>query len=497
MNLSLIELEAVVEELERELLSGQIQEFRQPSRSSIWMAVRAPGKSLSVLLETARQRARVHLVEMRTSTLTPPPAFVSHLRAHLENARVIAVDMPWPDRVVVFRCQRGDVQLSLVLECSSHHPNLFITDWAGNIHLALQPSASKERSLLPGERYEPPLPSPGREVRREGGGAASMVNRVGDADSPSAVLAAHFATLDSDEAFQVQHRHRLQAVGRELRRARRALASVQRDLARASEWQSHQRRGELLKASYALLRPGMTSVDVVDYWDPGQRIVTMELDPAQSPQESVERSFKQARKGKRGAEIAAARQRELEARAGRLEELSEELQAVADMAALKLLDKRLLQVSPRLRRALEVVPVGGRRKAQAAPRLPYREYMAQTGRPIRVGRGDRDNHALTFQHAAPNDVWLHVRGFSGSHVVLPLARGQEPDGETLLDAAYLAIHYSRAPDEGFNEVMWTRRKHVRAVKQGAPGKVIVQQEKNLAVEVDLARLKALLSRRER
>jgi hypothetical protein len=62
----------------------------------------------------------------------------------------------------------------------------------------------------------------------------------------------------------------------------------------------------------------MTSVDVVDYWDPGQRIVTMELDPAQSPQESVERSFKQARKGKRGAEIAAARQRELEARAGRL-----------------------------------------------------------------------------------------------------------------------------------------------------------------------------------
>ncbi len=488
MNLSLIELEAVVGELERVLISGQIQEIRQPSETAIWMAIRTSGQSSHLLLETARQRARLHLVEERTTTLNPPPAFVSHLRAHLENARVMAVDMPWPDRVVVIRCQRGEVQLALVLECSSHHPNLFVTDWEGNIQLALLPSDSKRRSLLPGEKYEPPLPGPVK-VRE--------VSRIGEGLSPSAVLAGHFTTLDSDVALEQQRRHRVQAVGKELRRTRRALTSVRRDLARANKWEVHQRRGELLKANYASLRPGLTVVEVVDYWDPQQPVLTIDLDPAKSAQESVEHAFKLARKGKRGAVIAAKREQELEVSARRLEELKAALEEAPDIDALGLLDKRLLQESPRLRRALEVAPAGGRRKAQTAPRLPYREFIAKTGRPIRVGRGARDNHSLTFQHAAPHDVWLHVRGFSGSHVVMPLARGQEPDRESLLDAAYLAVHYSRAPDEGFNEVMWTRRKHVRAVKKGAPGQVIVQQEKNLAVEVDPARLKALLTHRER
>ncbi len=487
MNLSLKELEAVVRELERDLVSGQIQEFRQPSESAVWMAVRSRGKSTSVLFETARQRARIHLVDARSTTLTPPPAFVSHLRAHLVNSRVIAVDMPWPDRIVVVRCQRQDVQLSLVLECSSHHPNLFITDWEGSIQLALRPSDSKRRALQPGQVYEPPPLGPG---------GSGSTDRVGDALSPSAALAAHFSAAEAVEAREQFRRHRIQILRKEVRRTERALAKVRQDLVRAGEWESHQRRGELLKANFALLRPGTVVADVVDYWDPEQQVVCVKLDPARSPQDNVERCFKMARKGKRGAVVAETRLRELEKAVHSLGALLSDIEQAPDVAALELLDEALSKVSPRVRRALEPRASRGRR-SRAEPRLPYREFLAQTGRPIRVGRGAKDNHSLTFQHAAPHDVWLHVRGFSGSHVVVPLARGQEPDRETLLEAAYLAIHYSQAPDDGFNEVIWTRRKYVHAVKKGAPGQVIAQQEKNLAVEANQVRLAAILRRRER
>lgn len=488
MNLSLTELEAVVQELERDLVLGQIQELRQPSTTAIWLAVRGAGRTVNVFLETARERARIHAVEARSTTLNPPPAFVSYLRAHLENARVVAVDMPWPDRVVVIRCQRGDAQRALVLECSGHHANLFITDWEGKIQMALKYSDSKRRELVHGTTYQPPFPGPKRE---------KTVDRIAQGLSPSVALAAHFATLDADDALDLGRRERAQALRRELRRVERALAGVRRDLARAVEWESHERQGELLKANYNLLRPGMTTVEVVDYWDPEQRVLTVGLDPARSPQANIERCFQRARKGKRGAGVAAARERELAASADQLSALLETVEGAVDLVALEAMDEQLQGFSPRLRKALELKGSGGRRRAQSGPRLPYREYTAQSGRAIRVGRGDRDNHSLTFQHTAPHDVWLHVRGFSGSHVVLPLSRGQAPDKESLLDAAYLAIHYSRAPDEGFNEVMWTRRKYVSAVKKGAPGQVIVQQEKNLAVQADPVRLAALLRRRER
>ena len=54
--------------------------------------------------------------------------------------------------------------------------------------------------------------------------------------------------------------------------------------------------------------------------------------------------------------------------------------------------------------------------------------MASKGRPYKtvpvegfdvlVGKGDVENDRLTFEVAAPDDLWLHVAGFSGSHVVV-------------------------------------------------------------------------------
>jgi len=128
-------------------------------------------------------------------------------------------------------------------------------------------------------------------------------------------------------------------------------------------------------------------------------------------------------------------------------------------------------------------------------RRPYREFLSASGRAILVGRGGPDNHALTFQHASPHDVWLHARGFPGSHVVIPLHRRQEPDHETLTDAAHLAVHFSKAPGRGFSEVMWTRRKHVRAIRKGRPGQVTVHDDSNLAFEFDDERLARLLRTR--
>ena len=37
---------------------------------------------------------------------------------------------------------------------------------------------------------------------------------------------------------------------------------------------------------------------------------------------------------------------------------------------------------------------------------------------VLVGKGDRENDALTFGEAEPHDFWLHVAGPAGSHVII-------------------------------------------------------------------------------
>jgi len=49
---------------------------------------------------------------------------------------------------------------------------------------------------------------------------------------------------------------------------------------------------------------------------------------------------------------------------------------------------------------------------------PYRTIVVD-GHEILVGRGDQENDVLTFEIAAPEDLWLHVAGgVAGSHVVV-------------------------------------------------------------------------------
>jgi len=91
---------------------------------------------------------------------------------------------------------------------------------------------------------------------------------------------------------------------------------------------------------------------------------------------------------------------------------------------------------------------------------------------------------------------MHARGVSGAHVVVPLDRGQEVGQETLLDAAHLALHFSRVAGEPRGEVAWTRARLVKRVKGGAPGQVTYTGEKVLSVRVEPARLERLLRSRE-
>ena len=65
--------------------------------------------------------------------------------------------------------------------------------------------------------------------------------------------------------------------------------------------------------------------------------------------------------------------------------------------------------------------------------------------------------------------------------------------ETLLDAAALAAHFSKARGRGSVEVIYTPRKFVRKPKGMKPGAVTVERSKSVRVQPDAERLGRVLA----
>jgi predicted ribosome quality control (RQC) complex YloA/Tae2 family protein len=104
------------------------------------------------------------------------------------------------------------------------------------------------------------------------------------------------------------------------------------------------------------------------------------------------------------------------------------------------------------------------------------EYTVPPGWIVLAGRNDADNDYLSLRMAAPNDWWFHVRGLPGSHVILRVPSGQEPDRNILKMAAAIAAYHSKARQGGVVPVSATRARYVTKPRGAKPGTVQIRKE---------------------
>ncbi len=277
------------------------------------------------------------------------------------------------------------------------------------------------------------------------------------------------------------------AAGRALRaardktaRARRALAKDRRELGDPA----HLRRmGEILLAHLAHVPRSAQSVELADPYADGASCV-IPLDPRRSPAGNAEAYFQAARRAARAREQLAAREREIaerEAHIGaameRLAECRDVPALVAELASQGLVPSDLEAPDP-------AGPAAVARRGGKPERLPYRSYPLGNGWEIRVGRSAADNDVLTHELAHPRDLWLHVHGASGSHVILRRSDGAHapPPAVMVSRAASAAAYFSEARHSRLVPVTVTERRYVRRPRRSPPGTAVCLREKTVMAE---------------
>ncbi|RME81413.1 MAG: DUF814 domain-containing protein, partial [Planctomycetota bacterium] len=123
----------------------------------------------------------------------------------------------------------------------------------------------------------------------------------------------------------------------------------------------------------------------------------------------------------------------------------------------------------------------------------YRTFCSQDHWKLLVGKKDKDNDFLTFRIAKGRDYFFHVENTPGSHVIaVNPGRATFIPQETLLDAATLALYYSKKRGKPGGRVLYAPCKNLKKPKGAAPGKVVVANPKSLEITFDEKRLKRLL-----
>ena len=163
MPLDAICLRAVLHELRPQLISARIDKVQQPARDQIVLLLRG---NLRLLLNAGANQPRIQLTNILRDNPAQPPMFCMLLRKHLVGARVLAIEQPDLERMVILTLQCTDEfgeisQKQLVLECMGRRSNLVLLDAQGRIVECLRrvdADLSTARQLLPGLFYRLPTP---------------------------------------------------------------------------------------------------------------------------------------------------------------------------------------------------------------------------------------------------------------------------------------------------------------------------------------------------
>lgn len=287
----------------------------------------------------------------------------------------------------------------------------------------------------------------------------------------SAAMAAYFGAPVKEQAYTAGKKPVAAQIEAAHKRVQRKLAALDRESATAQDIELLRKQAELLLAYGPTIRSGQNFFQA--QYDPGGPMLGIDIDPTLTPVENANRYFERYDKAKRAAADIPALHEAAEREAAYLAQLATDLDLAESWPEIDAVREQLQQAG---------YWQGQKTRVPKSGKPGIRRLTTADGFVILVGRNAEQNHALVTEKSKPGDLWLHVRGRPGSHVIVRNDGRAIPE-EVIQRAAELAALYSAGRGEASVDVDVTDRRYVRPVKGGRPGQVTYKNERVVTVTV--------------
>lgn len=440
-----------------------------------WVMYRSDVGRWTLYTEIGTPNARMHMLtdalsatqERKTLKLQ---RFVQFCRKHVEGSVVRKASQVPFDRMIVMELDNHGESMRMYFRFySGSQANIIVTDKDGVIMdlLFRRPG----RNEVSGQPLV--LPPPEEAPRK----AFSVRPRTGG--SFNSQIETEYGRKSNEDSVENLTERIVQRRDKELKGLENTMKALAEKARGNAGYEAYRLEGDLLSCNIQLIRPHQDSVTVIDYTTGEKR--TIPINPALSASGNAQAYYTKYQKAKGTWENCRS---EYENAVQKFEEETERYRRLLEPAD----DQRVM--IRRLQKELSEL-TADKPTVKETPGLQFKSGSFL----LIVGRSAKENDELLRHYAKGYDWWMHTRDYPGGYVFIKGMKGKSVPLDVLLDAANLAVVFSKAKGQRHVDLYYTQVKYLRRAKDGPVGLVLPSQEKNFPVTVDDARVKRLLSPR--
>lgn len=253
-------------------------------------------------------------------------------------------------------------------------------------------------------------------------------------------------------------------INSKIKKAEAYIRKASQKLDKLEKSSNYQNLGDLIMANLHRISPHSNEIELVDFYT--NLPVTIPLKSSLSPQLNAEKYYKKAKNQQLEIDTLV---RNIENKYQHKEVLMSELNELENAVSLKHISKK--------------------KNKEPEGNEPFYHTYSFKGYQILVGKNAKRNDQLTFQVAKKDDLFLHAKDTSGSHVIIKKKSNQNFPESVIERAASMAAYYSKNKNEALSCVLYTPKKYVRKAKSSPAGAVIVTREKVILVKPEIPKIR--------
>lgn len=289
--------------------------------------------------------------------------------------------------------------------------------------------------------------------------------------SISELLDKYYYEKDQKDRITQRSQNMRHTISANLKRAKNKLQKQKEEMLESANREAYKVYADLISSNIHKISKGLKEIKLENFYD-NMNEISVPLDQKLSAVQNAQKYYKRYQKMKQREIVLEKQIENTEDEINYLELVSDAIDRTDDVKNLdeiyfELIKNNYIKKDKKIK---------NKPKKIAIHSIDYDDTSK-----VYYGKNNLQNEYITFKVADKNDVWMHVKGFPGSHVVIK--SGGYPNDELLVFAAKIAAKNSKAKDSNKVDVDFTTRKNVKKHPSGKTGLVNYVNFKTITVDL--------------
>lgn len=289
--------------------------------------------------------------------------------------------------------------------------------------------------------------------------------------SISELLDKYYYEKDQKDRIAQRSQNMRHTISANLKRAKNKLQKQKEEMLESANRETYKVYADLISSNIHKISKGLKEIKLENFYD-NMNEISVPLDQKLSAVQNAQKYYKRYQKMKQREIVLEKQIENTEDEINYLELVSDAIDRTDDVKNLdeiyfELIKNNYIKKDKKIK---------NKPKKIAIHSIDYDDTSK-----VYYGKNNLQNEYITFKVADKNDVWMHVKGFPGSHVVIK--SGGYPSDELLVFAAKIAAKNSKAKDSNKVDVDFTTRKNVKKHPSGKTGLVNYVNFRTITVDL--------------